>query len=85
MDGQLRSNVREILEKFYGYKFIEIIEGAVCKDFVQLCVSIPRKMKILEFVGYLKGRSAIMMFDKYGDCRDKLDKKFWQEDIMIAR
>lgn len=47
--------MREIIQILCKYKGIEIIEGAVCLDHVHLCVSIPPKMSISNFMGYLKG------------------------------
>lgn len=60
MLGQTKVDIREILKKLCGYKKVEIIEGAVCSDHVHLCVSMPPKLSISEFVGYLKGKSALM-------------------------
>ena len=55
------------------YKNIETIEGAVCIDHVHLCVSIPPKESISNFMEYLKGISAIRIFEKYLEL-----KKKWQ-------
>ncbi|MEG0711439.1 MAG: IS200/IS605 family transposase [Niameybacter sp.] len=53
MIGQTKADIREILKKLCEYKKVEIIEGAVCSDHVHLCVSIPPKLSISEFVGCL--------------------------------
>lgn len=63
--GQIRADVREILKKLCAYKGVVIIEGAVCADHVHLCLSIPPKFCVSEFMGYLKGKSALMIFDKH--------------------
>ena len=63
--GTVRDNVREIIRTLCKYKKVEIIVGAVCADHVHLCVSIPPKLSASEFVGYLKGKSALMIFDKH--------------------
>ena len=55
--GQLRLEVREILSTLCKYKGVEIIEEAVCIDHVHICVSIPPKISISNFMGYLKGKS----------------------------
>jgi putative transposase len=56
-------------EKYYafygGYKKVEILKGAVCADHVHLCVSIPPKLSVSEFMGYLKGKSALMVYDRH--------------------
>ena len=50
--GKIRNDVREIIQALCRYKSIEIISGAVCLDHVHLCVSIPPKMKVSDFMGY---------------------------------
>ena len=54
--GQVRTNVREIIQILCRYKGVEIVSGAVCTDHVHLCFSIPPKMSISNFMGYLKGK-----------------------------
>lgn len=75
--GQLRGDVREIIRVLCAYKKIEILAGAVCADHVHLCVTIPPKMSVSDFVGYLKGKSALMIFDKYPEQGSKWDRAFW--------
>ena len=58
--GKIKVDVREILIRLCKYKNVEIIEGAVCADHVHLCGSIPPKLSVAEFMGYLKGKSALM-------------------------
>ena len=52
--GRLKSDIREIIKKLCEYKKVEIIEGAVCSDHVHICVAIPPKLSVSDFVGYLK-------------------------------
>ena len=59
--GKVRDDVREVIRTLCKYKNVEIIEGAVCIDHVHLCLSIPPKISISEFMGYLKGKSALMI------------------------
>ena len=63
--GKVRDDVREVIRTLCKYKNVEIIEGAVCIDHVHLCLSIPPKMSISEFMGYLKGKSALMIYDRH--------------------
>ena len=65
MYGKVKADMREILRTLCSYKKVEIIEGAVCKDHVHLCVSIPPKLSVSEFVGYLKGKSAQKIHEKF--------------------
>lgn len=84
MFGQTKADIREILKKLCEYKKVEIIEGAVCSDHVHLCVSIPPKLSVSEFVGYLKGKSALMIFDKHPEHGTKWDRKFWARGYYVC-
>ena len=82
--GRVKSEVREILRTLCGYKKVEIVEGAVCEDHVHLCVSIPPKLSVSDFMGYLKGKSALIIFDKYPDMGTKWDRSFWARGYYAA-
>jgi putative transposase len=82
--GQVRDDVREILRTLCGYKKVEIIEGAVCSDHVHLCLSIPPKLSISDFMGYLKGKSALMIFDKHPEMGSKFNRHFWARGYYVA-
>lgn len=84
MFGQTKADIREILKKLCEYKKVEIIEGAVCSDHVHLCVSIPPKIAVSEFVDYLKGKSALMIFDKHPEHGSKWDRKFWARGYYVS-
>ncbi len=57
MYGNVKADVREVLKKLFEFKKVQIVEGAVCADHVHLCVSIPPKLSVSEFVGYLVSAS----------------------------
>ena len=82
--GRLRQDVREIIKTLCQYKKVDIIEGAVCSDHVHLCVSIPPKIRVSEFVGYLKGKSALMMFDRHPELKSKWNKSFWARGYFVS-
>ena len=82
--GKVRLDVREILRKLCEYKKIEIVTGAVSKDHVHLCLSIPPKYSISMIVGYLKGKSALMIFDQHPEKVSKWDKHFWARGYYVA-
>lgn len=82
--GQVKADVREIIKKLCEYRNIEIVEGAVCSDHVHLCVSIPPKESVSSFVGYLKGKSALMIFDKHPEQTTKWSKSFWARGYYVA-
>ena len=84
MYGQIKADIREILKKLYEYKGVTIFEGAVCSDHVHICVSIPPKLAVSQFVGYLKGKSALMIFDKHPELSSKWTKAFWARGYYVA-
>lgn len=78
MYGQVRKDVREVIRKLCKMREVELIEGAVCADHVHLYVAIPPKQSVSEFMGYLKGKSALMIFDMHPEYRVKgKDRHFW--------
>lgn len=84
MYGQIKADIREILKKLCEYKGVAIIEGAVCSDHVHICVSIPPKLSVSQFVGYMKGKSALMIFDKHPELGSKWTKAFWARGYYVA-
>ena len=61
--NQLKTDIRDILKQLCSYKGVEIIEGHLMPDHIHMLVSIPPKMSVSSFMGYLKGKSALMIFD----------------------
>lgn len=84
MYGNIKADVREILKKLCEFKKVQIVEGAVCADHVHICVSIPPKLSVSEFVGYLKGKSALMIFDKHPEVGSKWDRSFWARGYYVS-
>ena len=82
--GQVRQDVREIISTLCKYKGVEIISGAVCSDHVHLSVSIPPKISISNFMGYLKGKSTLMIYDRHPQLQSKWDKAFWARGYYVA-
>ena len=64
-----RLEIREILRKLCAWKGVEIIEGEICPDHIHLLLSIPPKISISSFMGYLKGKSSLMILQKYGNMK----------------
>ena len=63
---------------FYGEKRTEIREGEVCPDHIHLLLSIPPKMSISGFMGYLKGKSSLIIFQKFGNMKFAYrNREFW--------
>ena len=82
--GRIKQDVHEILKTLCRYKKVEIIAGAVCSDHVHMSVSIPPKLSVSEFMGYLKGKSALMIFDKYPEQGGKWDRHFWATGYYVT-
>ena len=61
--GQIRVDIGQILRKLCEYKGVEIIEAETCPDHIHMLVSIPPKDSVSQFMGYLKGKSALMIFN----------------------
>lgn len=77
--GKIKADVREIISTLCKYKDVEIIAGAVCEDHVHLSVAIPPKISISNFMGYLKGKSTLMIYDKHPELQSK-----WNKAIMLT-
>ena len=84
--AQLRESIKEILQCLCKYKGVEILEGHLMPDHVHMLVSIPPKISVANFMGYLKGKSSLMIFDKHANLKYKFgNRKFWPKDIMSVR
>ena len=85
MYGSNKQDIMEILKKLCEMKGVNIIEGAVCADHIHMYVAIPPKISISEFMSYLKGKSALMFFDRHPELRPKwADRHFWARGYYVA-
>ena len=76
--GQLRKDVGEILRKLCEQKDVEIIEAEACIDHIHMLVSIPPHLSVSQFMGYLKGKSTLMIFDRHANLKFKYGSRhFW--------
>ena len=83
--NQYRESLKEILKNLCKYKGIEIIEGHMMPDHVHLLLSIPPKYSVSQIMGYLKGKSALMMFDKHANLKYKFgNRHFWAEGYYVS-
>ena len=83
--NQYRESIRDILKQLCGYKGVEILEGHMMPDHVHLLLSIPPKMAVSSFMGYLKGKSALMIFDKHANLKYKFgNRHFWAEGYYVS-
>ena len=83
--NQYRNSLREILRRLCEYKGVKIIEGELIADHVHMLVLIPSKIAVSSFMGYLKGKSALMMFDKHANLKYKFgNRHFWAEGYYVS-
>ena len=79
-----RLEIREILRKLCEWKGVKIIEGEVCPDHIHMLVSIPPKMSVSGFMGYLKGKSALQIFQKWGNMKFAYrNREFWCKGYYV--
>ena len=69
--GQIKGDIGNILRKLCEYKGVEIIEAEACPDHIHMLVSIPPKYSVSQFMGYLKGKSSLMIFDRHANLKYK--------------
>ena len=79
-----RSDIRDILRTLCEWKGVTIIEGEICPDHVHLLLSIPPQMSVSSFMGYLKGKSSLMIFQKYGNMKFAYrNREFWCKGYYV--
>ena len=83
--NQYREDLIEIFKRLCSYKDVEIIEGHMMPDHVHMLLSIPPKIAVSTFIGYLKGKSALQMFDKHANLKYKFgNRHFWAEGYYVS-
>ena len=82
--GKIKKELQWIIKRLCSFKDVEIIAGAICSDHVHLDLAIPPKLNVSQFMGYLKGKSALMIYDGFPKERSKWDKSFWARGYYIA-
>jgi len=76
--GKIKADIGIMLRKLCSYKEVEIIEAEACSDHIHMLVMIPPKYSVSSIVGYLKGKSALMIFEKYANLKYKYgNRHFW--------
>ena len=82
--GKIKSDIGMMLRKLCEYKGIEIIEAEACKDHIHMLVSIPPKYSVSQIMGYLKGKSSLMIFEKYANMKYKYgNRHFWCRGFYV--
>ena len=76
--NQKRLEIGAILRSLCDWKGVEILEAEVCPDHIHMLVSIPPKLSVSGFMGYLKGKSSILIYQKYANLKFKYrSREFW--------
>lgn len=76
--GKIKADIGKILRTLCERKGVEIIEAEACPDHIHMLVSIPPSLSVAQFVGYLKGKNALMIFDKYANLKYRYgNRHFW--------
>lgn len=76
--GKIKTDIGKILRKLCAQRGVEIIEAELCPDHIHMLVSIPPNLSVAAFVGYLKGKSALMIFDRHANLKYKYgNRHFW--------
>jgi putative transposase len=78
--GKIKDDIGKILRKLCEYKKVEIIEAEACPDHIHMLVSIPPKISVSSFMGYIKVKSSLMIFDRHANMKYKYgNRKFWSK------
>ena len=76
--GKIKADIGQILRKLCDQKGVEIMEANACPDHIHMLVSIPPKLSVSQFMGYLKGKSSLMIFDRHANLKYKYgNRHFW--------
>ena len=84
MYGKIKADIGVMLRKLCEYKGIEIVEAEACKDHIHMLVSIPPKYSVSQIMGYLKGKSSLMIFDRHANLKYKYgNRHFWARGYYV--
>ncbi len=76
--GKLKMEIGKILRELCKWKGVEIIEANACIDHIHMLLSIPPKISVLSFIGFLKGKSSLMLFERHSNLKYKFgNRHFW--------
>ena len=83
--GKLRKHIGVILRQLCEYKGVEIIEAHACIDHIHMLVRIPPKIAVSNFMGYLKGKSSLMIFERHANLKYKYgNRNFWAKGYFVS-
>ena len=83
--GEIKVDIGKILRQLCKQKGIEIIEAELCQDHVHMLISIPPKCSVSQIMGYLKGKSSLMIFDRHANLKYKYgNRHFWCRGYYVS-
>ena len=81
---ELRSDIEQIIRKLCEEKKVEILEAQACPDHIHMLVSIPPYLSIAQFIGFLKSKSALMIFDRHANLKYRYGRRnFWARGYFV--
>ena len=82
--GEKKAEIGKMLRQLCEWKGVKIVEAEVCPDHVHMLVEIPPKISVSSFMGYLKGKSSTMLYEKFGELKYKYrNREFWCKGYYV--
>jgi putative transposase len=82
--GNMRAEIGKILRELCTWKQVEIVEAEICPDHIHMLVKIPPKMSVSGFVGFLKGKSTLLIFERHANLKYKYgNRTFWCRGYFV--
>ena len=82
--GKIKADIGEILRELCKQKNVEIIEAEACPDHIHMLISIPASLSVAQFMGFLKGKSSLMIFDRHANLKYKYGSRhFWSRVYYV--
>ena len=83
--SKLRRDIGKYLRRLCDYKGVEIVEANACPDHIHMLVKVPPKISISSFMGYLKGKSSLMIFEEHANLKYNYgNRHFWAEGYFVS-
>ncbi len=83
--GKMKADIGKILRELSNWRGVEIIEAHACIDHIHMYVSIPPKLSVSAFVGYLKGKSTLLIFQRHAELKYKYgNRHFWCRGYYVS-
>ena len=83
--GQMRYEIRKIIRELCRWKGVNLLEAEACPDHIHILVEIPPKFSISNFMGFLKGKSSLMIYEKWGNMKYKYrNRQFWCRGYYVS-